>query len=111
MISSLGYTEVGVFAKVEDTAAAFRKTIVDDVKLNPAAGPVHRATMARLVAAWEAAQKRVERRQKEEAEQRVGDLPRALPKSLHLDLTRSFTKIHKDSALRVHLQTYLAYAV
>ena len=95
-VANLGYTEVTVFAKMEDTAAAFRKTAQDDVRLDPAQGPRHRSTMARLVATWEAAQQRVQRRQKEEAEQRVGDLPRVLPKGMHLDLARSFNKVHKE---------------
>ena len=50
--------------------------------------------MARLVTAWEAAGTRAQRRRQEEAEQRVGDLPRTLPKGQHLDLARAFAKVH-----------------
>ena len=88
------YTDALVFAKMEDSAPAMRASIKVDVGLDPAASPAARAMVARLVPAWEAAGTRAQRHRQEEAEQRVGDLPRTLPKGQHLDLARAFAKVH-----------------
>ena len=93
-VAHLGYVDLQVFSKIEDTPGKVREVIKSDVGLDPTASPAHRALMARLVVAWETAAKRVEKRCIEEADQRAGDLPRSLPKGSHLDLTRAFTKVH-----------------
>ena len=93
-IVSLGYSDMQVFAKIEDSAERVREVIRTDIGLLAATSPAHRAMTARVIAAWEAANKRTSRRQAEEAEQRVGDLPRTLPKAQHLELQRAFEKVH-----------------
>ena len=93
-LAILGYTDAVVFAKMEDSAPAMRASIKTDVGLDPDASAAARAMVARLVTAWEAAGTRAQRRRQEEAEQRVGDLPRTLPKGQHLDLARAFAKVH-----------------
>eukprot|EP00972_Heterocapsa_arctica_P016553 2442240-Heterocapsa_arctica.AAC.1 len=51
--------------------------------------------VARLVTAWEAATKRVEQRHVREAEQRVNDAPRVLPKQQHLELSRAYAAVNR----------------
>ena len=50
---------------------------------------------ARLVTAREAARERVEQRHAHDAEQRVNDLPKVLPKSQHLELARAYASAHR----------------
>eukprot|EP00972_Heterocapsa_arctica_P029418 4331078-Heterocapsa_arctica.AAC.1 len=72
------------------SATALLASIVADLGINPAAS----AMVARLNAAWQAAGTRSSRQRQDEAGQRVGDLPRTLPKGQHLDLARAFSKAH-----------------
>ena len=51
MIAHLGYVDLQVFAKIEDTPGMVRAIIKLDVGLDPTASPAHRALMARLVVA------------------------------------------------------------
>jgi len=76
---AMGVTDISVFAKLQDTSARFRDLVKTDVKLDPSLSPAHRTMTAKVVLAWEAATKRLEKRFTEEAEQRVGDLPRSSP--------------------------------
>eukprot|EP00971_Amphidinium_carterae_P347301 6489233-Amphidinium_carterae.1 len=92
-LASLGYTEVDIFAKLEDSAAQVRAALGSDV-LDPAASPVNRAVTARILAAWEAAGVRVRKRLEADADRKVGDLPRVLPKSSVLELVRAFGTLH-----------------
>ena len=93
-LSMAGIKDVGTFAKIEDTPARFRDFMKDDIKLDISQSPRHRAMMAKMVLAWEAAGKRLDKRMNEQAEQRAGDLPRSLPKAVHLQVVRAFTKAH-----------------
>ena len=52
-IAGLGYTELQVFAKTEDSAAAFREARNTDLRLDPQTSPARRVAAARLVTAWE----------------------------------------------------------
>ena len=99
-LAILGYTDAVVFAKMEDSAPSMRASIKTDVGLDPDASPAARAMVARLVTAWEAAGTRAQRRRQEEAEQRVGDLPRTLPKGQHLDLARRRPRRRRGEAAR-----------
>eukprot|EP00969_Alexandrium_andersonii_P245578 10853207-Alexandrium_andersonii.AAC.1 len=51
---------------------------------------------ARLMAVWRAAQKRTEQQQVREAEQRVSDLPRAVPRPQHTEMRRAYASIHGE---------------
>ena len=94
-IALLGYGGVRVFSRVEDTAEKVRDFVKTDLGVDPSKSPQHRSMAARLVTAWEAARKRVEHRHVHEAEQRVNDLPKILPKSQHLELARAYAQVHR----------------
>ena len=64
MIGSLGYTEMETFAHMESEAKEVRRVLKEDVGLDPAKGPQHRSMSAKLLACWEAAGKRSQRRTK-----------------------------------------------
>ena len=66
-IALLGYGGVNVFSRVEDSAEKVREFIKTDVSIDASKSPLHRAMVARLVTAWEAARKRVEQRHHREA--------------------------------------------
>ena len=95
-IGSIGYTDIDTFAHMESDAKAVRIVLKDDISLDPAVSPAHRAMTARLVAAWETAGRRSAKQKEEEAAQRVGDLPRHLPKGKHLELLRAYQSAHKE---------------
>ena len=95
-LASLGYTDVAVFSRMEDTAAAVREVLKADIGLDPATSPQHRAMVARVLVAWDNSKKRMETRMQEEANQRVSDQPRTLAKSLHYDLLKAYEKLHGE---------------
>ena len=95
-IAHLGYTDVETFSHMESDPKALRKVFKEDVGLDPAGGPQHRAMVARLLSCWETAGKRGVKRKEEEASQRVGDLLRPLPKVRHLELSRAYSLAHRD---------------
>jgi uncharacterized membrane protein YgcG len=94
--AALGYTDIMVFAQAEETGPLLREMIKKDVGLNPDTSSDHRNAVARVVAAWKAAAKHTDRRDTEEAEQRVSDLPRTLKKGSHLELRRTFEKLYGE---------------
>lgn len=93
-IAHLGYSDVFVFSKIQSSDEKVRRVLELDVGLKESGGPGSRAMICRMLAAWETPQKRTDRRRQEEAEQRVGDLPRTLPRSSHLELVRGFARAH-----------------
>eukprot|EP00971_Amphidinium_carterae_P185461 3682209-Amphidinium_carterae.1 len=95
-ISSLGYTEILVFAKVEEQHDAMREFLKKDVGLDGAVSSANRAMVAKVIACWCAANVRVRKRHEEEAEQRLGQVPRTLPKSATLELFRAFATMHHE---------------
>jgi hypothetical protein len=94
--AALGYTDITVFAQAEETGPLLREMVKKDIGLNPDTSADHRNAMARVVAAWKAAAKHTDRRDAEEAEQRVNDLPRTLKKGSHLELRRTFEKLYGE---------------
>ncbi len=58
-LASLGYTDVAVFSRMEDTAAAVREVLKVDIGLDPATPPQHRAMGARVLVAWDNSKKRM----------------------------------------------------
>ena len=95
-IGSLGYSSVQVFSRVGDTAAEVRAFCTRDLGIQVDASSAHRVAHAKVVTAWHAAAQRVERRQAEEADRRVAELPRTLPKAQHLELERAFASTHRE---------------
>ena len=59
-LASLGYTDVAVFSRMEDTAAAVREVLKADIGLDTATSPQHRAMVARVLVAWDNSEKRME---------------------------------------------------
>ena len=95
VIASLGLTDIDVFAKIADDVAGFRVFVVDDLHIATDATK-KKVLTARLVGAWETACVRGVKRKADEADRRVGDLPRRLEKSAHLTLRKAFADVHKD---------------
>ena len=95
-VVDMGYTDATVFAKLEDDPSEARKIFKNDLDLDDARRGPYNAMVARLMAVWEAANKRGEKRRAEEAERKVGDLPRVLPKARHLELLRTYEAAHRE---------------
>ena len=95
-ISSLGITTSDVFAKVVSTEAELRTLLKDDVGMNPTECVPNRVAAAKVCNAWESATVRGRKRKEEEADQRVSDLPRKLPKAGHTELRKAFTARHRE---------------
>eukprot|EP00971_Amphidinium_carterae_P219082 4349035-Amphidinium_carterae.1 len=102
-LASLGYTEVDIFAKLEDSPAQVRAALGSDV-LDPTASAVNRAVTARILAAWEAAGVRVRKRLEADADRKVGDLPRVLPKSSVLELVIGPLALYTSSSPTARLR-------
>eukprot|EP00971_Amphidinium_carterae_P256151 5085816-Amphidinium_carterae.1 len=66
----------------------------DQIDVFDPASAVNRAVTARILAAWEAAGVRVRKRLEADADRKVGDLPRVLPKSFVLELVWAFGTLH-----------------
>ena len=58
-LAGLGYTDLVVFAQLEDEPAKVRTVIKEDLGIDPTASPQHRNMCARLEVAWEAVRKRM----------------------------------------------------
>ena len=95
-IGSLGITSVDIFAQIEPDVSSFRTFASSDLGLDPSKGVPNKIALATLVGAWDSANTRGKRRREEEAEQRVGDHPRKLPRTTHLDLRRAFASRHRE---------------
>ena len=95
-VVDMGYTDSVVFAKLEDKAEDARKIFKADLDLDENRRGPFNAMVARLMSVWEAANKRGEKRRVEEAERKVGDLPRVLPKARHLELLRAYEAAHRE---------------
>jgi hypothetical protein len=89
-VVSLGYLDVEIWSKIDDSREAVRAAIKHDLGIDPAKGGAHRGLMARLLACWETASKRSEVQKREEAEQHVSGMPRTLKHSQHLELRNAY---------------------
>ena len=95
-LGELGYTDMDTFSNMEVNPKEVRTVLKDDVGLDPAGGAGHRAMTARIIGAWASAGHRTTKQREEDATQRATDLPRHLPKSKHLELTRAYTAAHRE---------------
>lgn len=66
-IISLGYLDVEIWSKIEDSLEGVRAANKRDLGIDPAKGEAHRGMVARLLACWETAHKRADAQKKEEA--------------------------------------------
>ena len=96
-LSSLGITTADILAKVVSSEAELRSFMKDDVGMDPSASAGNRVAMAKLCNAWESSCLRGKKRKEEDAEQRVSDLPRRLPRNEHAELRKTFTKRHRET--------------
>ena len=96
----LGFKSANAFALVEDSAPEVRKFIKEDVGLRIEGNPEYRSAVASIIAAWESANKRGEKRRGADAEQQAGDQPRKLPKKEHQQLIRAYNDINVGHELK-----------
>ena len=97
-LAVMGVLEVDVFAKLEDTQAGMRAVIKDEIGLVPSAAPGNRGMLAKVLSLWDITVQRGKKRKAEDAELKVGDVPRRLSKMSHLALLRSYNEIHEELA-------------
>ena len=95
-LGELGYSDMDTFSHMECDPKGVRTLLKEDVGLDPAKSTQHRSMTARVLAAWDSAQKRSSKMREEDAAQRAGDLPRHMPKSKHLELTRAYKSAHRE---------------
>ena len=95
-VVEMDFTDPVVFAKLEDKAEGARKIFREELDLDDTRKGPFNALVARLMSVWEAAGKRGEKRQAEDAERKIGDMPRALPKARHLELLRAYEASHRE---------------
>ena len=79
-ISESGITSVAIFACIEADAKDFREFVKAGLTIDPGASVGNKVMTAKLVSAWQAAMARGQKRREEEAEHRLGDIPRKLPR-------------------------------
>ena len=83
---------IEMFVKIESTEDRVREYISEDMHI-PRQG--NRPLISLILTIWEAAKERIATRRKEEAEQRVGGLPKTLTKSKHIELHRAYAVAHE----------------
>ena len=71
----LGFKTLRLFQKFDSTEERVKEGFKRDLEIDPAASAQNRIEMARLLACWEQASKRVETRNKLDAEAAVQGLP------------------------------------
>ena len=77
-LAQLGFTDVDVWAQLEDSKKEARAWIKGTAGLKMDGNPNAMSIISRVLNSWTSAAKRGEKRQEVEAEQRAGDLPRKL---------------------------------
>ena len=95
-LTDLGFTDIGVWAKVAETTAELRTMFMEEVGMKAEGNKNFRAVVSRILDSWETAKIRGQKKKEVEADQRVNDMPRRLSKNDHLELLRSFNRLHKE---------------
>lgn len=101
-LAELGVGNVEVFAALADSPADFREFAKAALGVDPGESVHKRILQAKSITAWESARCRGAKRRAAEAEAHVHDLPKKLPKSVHLELRRAYGALHselRDTAL------------
>ena len=60
-LAELGFTDIDIFANMEDDVAAVRAFALEALGFKPGVGFLSRATISRLISAWQSAAKRGEK--------------------------------------------------
>ena len=97
-LANMGFTDLGVLPNVAETTADLRNMITDEVGLKSEGDAQYRSQVSRILDSWDTAKIRGTKEKEVEADQRVNDLPRRLTRNNHIELVRSYNKIHKDMA-------------
>lgn len=96
-VAASGIKDVAVFACIEADAKDFRDFVKTGLGIDPAACVPNKVLVAKMVSAWQASVARGQKRREEEAEQRVGDLPRKLSRTSHIQLSKGYTEVHGEN--------------
>ena len=94
-IASIGFNTVNKFARWEDSPDKIRASMTTDLEVDVGNIPGKVATAA-VVAAWELAKERVTKRQKDNAEAHVNELPKKMRKTDYITLLRSYSRVFKE---------------
>ena len=89
-LSQLGFFDAETWAKAEDCEKEMRLFIKKDVGLRREGNENYRGLVARLLASWESAVMRGQKRKAEEAEQRAGNKPKRLEKKTHIAIVKAY---------------------
>ena len=91
---ALGFTSVGVFVNMEPTKDDLRALLLSELRWKPDMKLQTKSAIAKILGAWDTAQKRGLKRKDREADEAANDLPLALPKNTHNLMLRSFSERH-----------------
>ena len=94
--SEIGYRTVRIFSRIAETIPEFKEVLKNDITLDPGASPANRLATANLINCWEAARTRNEMQLKQQAEQKVNDLPIPISRAQHLVITSAFHHRHRE---------------
>ena len=107
-----GFPELRIFAKADagDEGKGIRAYIKSALHIDPDASIEARSAAARLVLAWELAQKRVSTRNEHESQQLAADGPVSMLRDDYIGYIKAFTQKHSEIAERLQSsQSYLEY--
>ena len=104
----LGYTSIKLFAKFDSDEAAVKAGIDTDMGLKASDGPVQRATVAKLLSAWETCRQRVVTKQKIDADAAVNATAKVWARPEHITLLNTFHS-QEGYELKDHLAPAPAY--
>ena len=94
-LAQIGVTDPDIFSKMADTAVDLRTFLKDDFTL-VANSTKKKVLTARILNVWESATTRGQKRKAEEAEQRIGDMPRTIPRTTFLGLSQSAEDLYGE---------------
>ena len=92
----MGFRDLNTWARVDDTVVGVRAFITEEAGLLRRGNDLFRSLVGYLIGTWETAQARGNRKREEEAEQRVGDLPRRLTDERHADIVQGYEDAHHE---------------
>ena len=91
---TLGFASVDIFVNMEPTKEELRELLLTELRFKPDLKLQTKSTIAKILGAWDTAQKRGLKRKDREADEAANDLPLALPKNTHNLMLRSYTERH-----------------
>ena len=96
---TLGFTSVDMFVNMEPTKEDLRQLLLTELRFKPDMRLQVKSIVAKILGAWDTAQKRGLKRKDREADEAANDLPLALPKNNHnlmCNLLSSTTYLHQQ---------------